>query len=80
MGCIASGVRDVIQDGRKDCRHLGFYNKYKFAGKMRKFQICFPRVVQYDRNKHFAAFGSILYGFSLKKGAKHAFLFKNGLT
>ena len=42
---------------------------------MRKFKICFPRVVQCDINKHFAAFGSILYGFSLKNGEKQAFLF-----
>ena len=25
MGCIAAGVRDVIQDGRQDGLHLGYY-------------------------------------------------------
>ena len=59
MGYIAAGVRDVIQDGR----HLGFYKKFKFAGKMRKLQIVYARVVQFDRIKHFAAFGSILCFF-----------------
>ena len=47
---------------------------------MQKLQIFFARVKQCDRIKHFAAFGIILYVFSLKNGEKHAFLFKNGLT
>ena len=47
---------------------------------MRKLQIRFARVEQCDRIKHFAAFGSILYVFSLKNSEKHPFLFKNGLT
>ena len=45
-----------------------------------RVHIFFARVVQCDRIKHFAPFGSILYDFSLKNGEKHAFLFKNGLT
>ena len=36
-------------------------------------------LVKYDTIKHFVALGSILY-FYPKKGEKHAFLFKIGLT
>ena len=67
MVCIAAGIRDVIQDGRQDGRHLGFYQKFKFAGKIRKLQIFFAKILQCDRIKYFAAFGSILCFFIEKR-------------
>ena len=36
MGYGAAGVCDVIQNGRKDSRNLGFSYKFKFIGKTRK--------------------------------------------
>ena len=67
MVCIMLGVQYGRQDGRQ---------KFKFAGKMRKLKIFFARVIQYDRIKNFAAFGSILYIFSLKNGENTHFCSK----
>ena len=42
----------------------------KYSNLLEKLQIFFPRVVQYDRIKHVAAFGSILYVFIHGKTVK----------
>ena len=39
-------VRDVIQNGHQDGRHLGFYPKFKFIGKTRNLQIRYARAVK----------------------------------
>ena len=73
-------VRNLIQNGHQDGRHLGFYLKFIFIGKMLKLPlVVFSRVENYDTINHFAAFGCALYVFAAKKCGKHAFLFKIGL-
>ena len=57
---------------------LDFTKNSNLPGKCENCKYFFSRVVQCDRIKHFAAFGSILYVVSSKNGEKHAFLFKNG--
>ena len=56
------------------------FTKYSNLSKNSKIETFFARVVKYDTIKYFATFSSVLYGFLPKKGEKHAFLFKNGLT
>ena len=46
MGNSAAGIRDDIQNGRQDGRHLGFINKLKFFGKTRKLQLFFAGTVK----------------------------------
>ena len=48
MGFGAAGVRDVMQNGRQDDRHLGFYQKFKLIRKIRKLQIFFVKAVNYN--------------------------------
>ena len=42
------GVPDVIQNGRQDGLHLGFYLKFKFIGKTLKLELLFVRVRKYE--------------------------------
>ena len=59
------GVRDSFKMVDKMAAILDFAKKLYFLGKMRKSQMIFARVVQYDTFKHFSAFGSIHTFFTL---------------
>ena len=48
MGYGAAEVRDVIQNGRQDDRHLGFYQKFNLIRKIRTLQIFFAKTVNYN--------------------------------
>ena len=73
------GACDIIQDGRRLGRHLGFYRKLEIVKKRFKLEMFDAGHVEYDIIKHFAAFYWHFLYFSPKKGKKQE-LFKNGLT
>ena len=59
---------------------LDFNKKLKFAGKMRKLQICLLELCNVIELNILMLLVAFYMFFSLKNCEKHAFLFKYGLT
>jgi len=75
MGCRAVGDCDVLQDDRHIERHLGFYRKYEIDKNVKIWKFLMLKM------KNMLIILLIFVDiFAPKKGKKHEFFFKNGLT